>query len=58
METTGGDASCLNGNNEKHNRNIHNMVISGLLDSNQHAKNGALQQRHNQNSIEAKYTVH
>ena len=36
METTGGDASWINGNNERHNRSIHNMVISYLLDSNQH----------------------
>ena len=38
METTGGDASWLNGENKEHNRNIQNMVISGLLDSNQHIK--------------------
>ena len=36
METTGGDASCLNGNNEIHNRNIRNIVISGILDINHH----------------------
>ena len=32
MENNGGDASCLNGNNERHNISIHNMVKSGLLD--------------------------
>ena len=36
METTGSDASRINGNNERHNISIHNMVISGLIDSNQH----------------------
>ena len=33
METTGGYSYWLNGNNERHNRSIHNMVISVLLDS-------------------------
>ena len=32
METNGGDASWLNGNNERHNRSIHNMVRAALLD--------------------------
>ena len=36
METTGGDASWLNGKNEIHNRSIHNMVREALLDSDQH----------------------
>ena len=35
METTCGDESWLNGNNEIHNRSIHNIVRAGLLDSNQ-----------------------
>ena len=34
METTGGDVYCLNGNNERHNRSIHNMVRAVILDSN------------------------
>ena len=34
METTGGDSLWLNGNNERHNRSIHNMVRAGLLESN------------------------
>ena len=38
METTGGDSSCLDEKNERHNRSIHNMVIEILLDSNQHGK--------------------
>ena len=38
METTGGDASWINVNNEGHNRSIHNMVRAGLLDNIQHAK--------------------
>ena len=37
MENTGGDSYCLNGNNERHNGSIHNMVIVGLLDNNKHA---------------------
>ena len=36
METTGGDASWINGNNERQNRSIQHMEISGLLDRNQH----------------------
>ena len=36
METTGGDVSWINGKNERHNRSINNMVISVLLDINQH----------------------
>ena len=38
MQNTGGNASCINENNEIHNRSIHNMVRVGLLDSNQHEK--------------------
>ena len=57
MENTGSDASWLNGKNERHNRSIHNMVRSGLLDSNQHEKNGAVQQINQQRYIYAKYTV-
>ena len=37
METTGGDVSWLSGKNKKYNRRIHNMVISGLFDIDQHA---------------------
>ena len=37
METTGGDASWINGNNKRHNRNIHNMVIAVNINSNQHS---------------------
>ena len=33
METTGGDASWINGNNERDNIIINNMIISVLLDS-------------------------
>ena len=36
METTGGDASWLNGKNERHTTSIHNMVREGLLESNKH----------------------
>ena len=38
MKTTGGYASWLNGNNERHNIIIHNMARSGLLDNNHHLK--------------------
>ena len=34
----GGGSSWINGKNEIHNINIHNMVISGLLEINQHSK--------------------
>ena len=36
METTGGDALWINGKNEIQNISIDNMVIEGLLDSNQY----------------------
>ena len=36
MKTTGGDSSWTNGKNERHIRSTHNMVRTGLLDSNQH----------------------
>ena len=36
METTGGDASWINRKSEHQTIDIHNMVRSGLLDSNQH----------------------
>ena len=36
METTGSDDSWINVNNERHNRRIHNMLIAGLLDINNH----------------------
>ena len=58
METTGGDASWLNGMNKIHNRTIHNMVISGLIDSNKYAKNCVVQQRHQHKSIDVNFTVH
>ena len=38
METNGGYASCLNGNNEIQNRSIKNMVRAGIIDINQHKK--------------------
>ena len=59
MENTGSDASWLNGNNSIHNRIIHSMVRSGLLDSNQREKkHSALQQIHHQKFIDTNYTVH
>ena len=36
MKTTGGYNSWLIGNNERHNRSIRNIVISGLLGINQY----------------------
>ena len=57
METTGGDTSCLNVNNERHNIIIHTMVISGLLDINQNEQNGALQNKHQKKSIYARSIV-
>ena len=38
MENNAGDASWLNGKNERHNRSIHNMEREALLDSNWHEK--------------------
>ena len=43
METTGGDVLWINVINERHNirihkRSIHNMLIAGLLEKNEHAK--------------------
>ena len=46
MENTGGDTSWLNVNNEIHNIIIHNMVRVGLIEVNQHEKNGFMQQIH------------
>ena len=36
LENTGGYAWWINGNHERHNRSIHNMVRASLIDSNQH----------------------
>ena len=36
METTGGYAYWINGNNERPNRIIHNMLRAGLNDGNHH----------------------
>ena len=33
METTGGDTSWINRNNERHNIRIQNMVRAGLIDN-------------------------
>ena len=57
METTGGDASWLNGKNKRQKISIHNMVISGIIDTNQHEKNGPVPQKHHQKSIDARYIV-
>ena len=40
METTGGDASWLNGKNETHNRRIHKMIISVLIEINKNTNKG------------------
>ena len=53
VEATGGDASWLDVKNEIHNKIISNMVRSGLTGVNQHEKNGTVQQRHQQKSIDA-----
>ena len=36
MENTGGDVSWIGGNNEQHNRRIHNIVREGIIEINQH----------------------
>ena len=38
METNGGDASWINGNNKQHNRIIYNILKEIILDSTQHEK--------------------
>ena len=43
MKNTGGGPSCLNVNNEIHNRIIYNTVRAGFLDSNQHTKHIVVQ---------------
>ena len=58
MENTGGDASWLNVINEQHNKSMHNMVRSGIIDSNQHGKIGVVQYNHQLNYMDAKLTVH
>ena len=58
MKTTCGNTSWLNANNERHNISMHNMVISGIIDSNKHTKNGVLQQRHQQKYVDAKSTAY
>ena len=58
METTGEDASCINVNNEQHNRSIHNMVRAGLIFSHQHEKNGVVNNKHQLKYIDEKYTSH
>ena len=58
METTGDDESWPNIKNEKHNRNIHNMVISGIIDSNKHEKNYVVNQKHHQKSIDESSIVY
>ena len=57
METTGIDATWLNGKNEIHNRSINNIVREGLIESNQQETNGSMQQRHHQKSIDTISTV-
>ena len=58
METTAVDASWINGNNERHNRTIHNMVIAYLIGINSHEKNGVVQKKHRLKYIDTKYIVH
>ena len=57
METNGGDASWLNGKNERHKKSIHNMVIEGLIDSNQHGKMVLHRQKHQHSFMDAEYSV-
>ena len=51
-KTTGSDASWINGKNKGNTRSIQNVVISGLLKSNEHG-NGALQQKNQQKPIDS-----
>ena len=47
----------INGNIEIHKRSIKNIVIVGLIDSNKHEKNGAVQQKHQHRFIDEEYTM-
>ena len=58
METTGGDVSWINGMNEIHKKNIHNMVRAALIDIHQHEKNCAVQQIIHQKYTYENSTVH
>ena len=57
METTCGDALCINGKNEQHNRRIHIIFIAGIPDINQHEKIIVVQQKNQLKYIDAKFTV-
>ena len=57
METTGGDASWLNGKNLRHNIIIHNTEREALLILIKIKTNGVVQQRHHQRFIYAESTV-
>ena len=56
IETTDGDASWLNGNNEQNNRIIYSILREVLIDSTQH-ENKCVQKKHQLKYIYAKYTV-
>ena len=58
METTGCGASWLNGNNGRQNSNIHNIVRAGLIEINQHFKNGVLQHKYHMKSVDENHTVY
>ena len=58
MENNSGCASWLNVHNRLHNRSIQNMVILGIIDSNQHGKNGFVQKKNWLKYINTKFTVH
>ena len=57
IETTGGDASCLNENTKRQNIIIHNMVRIDPLEKINMQINGAAQQRHHHNSLDEISTV-
>ena len=57
-EITGGDASCLNGKNERQKISIQNMVSAGIIGSNQHEKNCVVYQKHHLKYTYEKYIVH
>ena len=57
IKTSGGGVAWLNKKNERRNKNIYNMFIAGLLDSNQHFKNGAAPYDNQLKYIDANSTV-
>ena len=57
MLTTSGDASQLNGNNERYNIIVINMIAAGIVDSDEHEKNGVVHQKNHLKYKDKVYTA-